>query len=114
MPKPVFTWSPDEGSSEEIEPNVSVVKFGDGYEQRIANGINSENVAWSVTFTGDSLRVLPIRNFLRARGAIESFVWTNPLSEVGVYVCRSHRMEKVSASIYKISAKFERVYESAT
>lgn len=111
MAKPVFTWHPDEGASETITPSVNVTKFGDGYEQRVQNGINPEAITWSMTFTGNSERVMPIRSFLRKMGAMNSFIWTNPLGERGVFVCRAFPLKKISSSIIQMSVTFEKVYE---
>jgi phage-related protein len=111
MPRPIFTWYPDEGSSEEIETTVEAIKFG-GYEQRITKGLNSEIISWDLTFTsnptGDAKSV---RDFLRLRGGSESFQWTTPLGEWGLFVCRKFNSKKLSAGILQVSAKFERVYE---
>lgn len=114
MTRPVFstTWAPDEGGEEEITPSVNVAKFGDGFEQRVAKGLNPEVISWTLSFTGNATKILPIRTFLRARGGVESFQWTNPLSEVGLYVCRRYPLKKLSAGILQISVKFERVYEA--
>ena len=112
MTKPVFTWYPDEGASEDIKPSVNVTKFGDGYEQRAAVGINNEVVSWTLTFTGNSAKILPIRTFLRAQGALTSFQWTSPLSELGIYVCRDVAFRKLSSAVMQISVKFDRVYEA--
>lgn len=114
MAKPIFAaaWYPDEGASENIKPSINVTKFGDGYEQRAATGINTEVVSWSLSFTGNSTKITPIRTFLRARGGLESFQWTNPLGELGIYVCREYPLKKLSAAIMQISVKFDRVYEA--
>jgi phage-related protein len=112
MTKPIFTWYPDEGASENIKPSVNVTKFGDGYEQRTAVGINNEVISWTLIFTGSNAQTTPIRDFLRARGALGSFQWTNPLNELGVYVCREFAMAKIASSIMQISVKFDRVYEA--
>ncbi|MGZ8172578.1 MAG: phage tail protein [Methylobacter sp.] len=114
MAKPIFTWYPDEGSEELIKPNVKVTKFGDGYEQRTPVGINPDVQTWSLTFTGDAATILPIRAFLKARGASESFQWTSPLNEWGIYVCREYPLKKISAGVLQIPVKFERVYEANT
>jgi len=112
MTKPVFTWYPDEGASEDIKPSVVATKFGDGYEQRSALGINTEVVSWTLSFTGNSAKISPIRAFLRAQGAVISFQWTNPLNELGIYVCREFALNKPSSAIMQITAKFDRVYEA--
>lgn len=109
---PVFVWLPDEGSEESIQPTVNVAKFGDGYEQRTQLGINPEVQSWTMTFTGSSYDILPIRNFLRKMGAVNAFYWTSPINEGGMYVCRSFPLKKIKASILQLSVKFERVYEA--
>lgn len=40
MPE-VFRWTPQRSYSVTREPNVSVIKLGDNYEQRQAKGINT-------------------------------------------------------------------------
>ncbi|MGZ8497419.1 MAG: phage tail protein [Candidatus Binatia bacterium] len=112
MAKPIFTWLPDEGGEENIEPNVSVTGFGDGYEQRVPKGINPEEQTWSVTFTGHCGVIIPIREFLKARGAVEGFIWTNPFEETGVYVARKFTTKKITPEIMQVGADFELVYES--
>lgn len=112
MATQTFTWNPDEGASEDTKPDVASTKFGDGYEQRVAKGINSKVISWTVTFTGNMAKVSPIRNFLNARNGVESFIWVNPLSESALYVCRSWKLSKLSAGIGQVSAKFDRVYEA--
>jgi phage-related protein len=45
------------------------VAFGDGYEQRLAFGINTQPQLWSLEFRGrTSLDAAAIDAFLRARG----------------------------------------------
>lgn len=115
MAKQIFTWYPDEGANESIKPDVNITKFGDGYEQRTARGINSEVVEWTMTFTGSSVAggdIMAIRTFLRSMGAVTSFQWTNPFGELGVYVCREYAFAKVSAKIGQVAVKFNRVYEA--
>ena len=43
MPEPeVFNWIPREGMETTRKPSVITVKFGDGYEQRRAGGLNAD------------------------------------------------------------------------
>ena len=39
-----------QASSREAKPNILAVKFGDGYEQRIPNGINYKKDVWQVSW----------------------------------------------------------------
>lgn len=115
MAKQIFSWYPDEGADENIKPDVMVTKFGDGYEQRVAKGINPDVITWNLTFTGSvsgTSNVLNARTFLKSMGAVTSFQWTNPLGELGIYVCREFSFKKVSAKIGQLTAKFDRVYEA--
>ena len=43
MPEPeAFNWIPREGMETTRKPSVITVKFGDGYEQRRAGGLNAD------------------------------------------------------------------------
>lgn len=112
MATKTFKWYPNEGASEDMRPDVASTKFGDGYEQRVAKGINSKVISWTLRFTGSVSDMLPIRAFLSDRNGQESFMWKNPFKERSPYICRQWTASKVSAEMVEISAKFERVYES--
>ena len=112
MATQTFSWNPDEGGSEDTKPDVVSTKFGDGYEQRTKKGINPNAISWSLKFTGNAAYATPIRNFLLARDGAEAFIWVNPYSESGMYVCRQWVATRISPSVIEISAKFERVYEA--
>ncbi|EDD0812844.1 hypothetical protein GAU81_23185 [Salmonella enterica] len=43
-----FHWKVDPDMGVDSEPQVSVVRFGDGYEQRRASGINNDLKKYSV------------------------------------------------------------------
>lgn len=115
MPE-TFKWSPQKGYSVERTPNVSVVKLGDGYEQRQAKGINPLMDKYSLTFKGvdDTKCNKPnvarqAEAFLKARMAVEAFYWTP--SDTGVqklFVCRSWSITKTGL-LYELTAIFEQV-----
>ena len=105
-----FTWFPTTGHSKAVEPRVSSAKFGDGYEQRVANGINNIADKWSLTFTASKDICDAIDLFLRTQGAASAFIWTNPDSETGKYICRSWNKSRDMGKV-TVSATFERVFE---
>ena len=43
--------TPDKSFSKKVKPTVLKIQFGDGYEQRVAEGINSLKETFSVGFT---------------------------------------------------------------
>ncbi len=108
----IFTWTPDFNSDSDETPDVTAVKFGDGYEQRTANGINSNRQTWNLTFSNrDTTEKDLLVAFLRDRGATEAFNWTPPYGSELVFVCRSWRPIPVKANLWTITAAFEQVYE---
>lgn len=116
MAQQTFTWKPQAGYQINSEPDVSVVKFGDGYEQRIPKGINPLLDKYDLKFLGvDNLChsrpnvAKQAEAFLRARKAVEAFLWTPPnLSAPILVVCRSWSMTKTH-SVYELAATFEQV-----
>jgi phage-related protein len=110
MSKPIFTWFPEFESSLDQSPNVNVTKFGDGYEQRAAAGINNNPQKWTLQFSVSSTATQDALAFIRARNALESFTWTNPLNETGTYVCRSWKMNR-KQGVNVLQMTFEQVFE---
>lgn len=116
MAAPNFTWKPQTAYLINSEPDVSVVKFGDGYEQRAPKGLNPLRDKYDLRFVGvDNLChnrpnvAKQAEAFLRARGAVEAFTWTPPnLTAPILVVCRSWTMTKTH-SVYDLSATFEQV-----
>ena len=89
---------------------MSVVKFA-GYECRTQQGINSDPQKWSLTFDRSRPEILAIRNFLKARGALEAFNWTTPEQVAGVFVCRGWRTQfPIGRAV--LTCTFEQVFES--
>ena len=74
----VFNWIPDLGFSVEVKPSVKTVSFGDGYEQRRAEGINAMGYSWSLTFKRSKIIIASIVAFLLARNGTESFDFAAP------------------------------------
>ncbi|MEI9697292.1 phage tail protein [Moellerella wisconsensis] len=113
---PIFTWVPQKDFTVTNTPNVAVVSFGDGYEQRQQKGINSLLSKYSSLvfigvdgLCGKSNIAKEVRAFLKARGAVESFLWTP--SDTGVqgrYICRSWSYSKIG-NVYKLTTEFEEV-----
>jgi len=94
----------------QIEPNIQTVKFGDGYEQRIRNGLNANAEKWSVKFTNVISEISQIDAFLKARGGAEAFNWTTPMNTSAIFVCKSWQVNKLVPEVAELSATFERVF----
>lgn len=112
MAKPVFTWNPDNGHTCIVKPSVNTTKFGDGYELRVPTGINSQPESWDLRFTKNRTEMVALRDFLKARGGVESFTWTNPHNETKTYVAHEGWSETtVEPSLIVLSVKFDQVFE---
>ena len=110
MPLPVFSFKSQLGASLSCKPTVNQTKFGDGYELRVANGINSNPRRWSVKFP--ALISTQVEEFLSERGGVEAFLWVDPQGVEGSYVCREWNMNHLADTLFELSATFEQVFES--
>ncbi|QTL40607.1 phage tail protein [Xenorhabdus budapestensis] len=109
MTKPEFTWRPQDNYEVSHEPRVKVVKFGDGYEQRIKDGINNQLKRYQLNFAGSAETGRTIDEFLRARGAVESFVWrSSDDNQLRTFVCRSWTVNRHRVR-WSVSCVFEEV-----
>ncbi len=110
--KPIFLWKPVYGSNINHEPLVKLVKFGDGYEQRIADGINNSLLKFDMNFEGKTEReARAILHFLHARNGTESFLWTPtaPYDKQMIFVCRNFTTNPVFFGNFAIRASFDQV-----
>jgi phage-related protein len=108
-----FTWTPSFESSEASEPRVSVSRFGDGYEQRVRMGLQTDPKTWSLQFNNrDDTERDQIRAFLEARAGAESFDWTTPWGQTGrKWVCEKWEITPSNCNNNQIRATFRQVFD---
>lgn len=106
-----FSWAADGKLSGTTTFAVLTAQFGDGYKQTAANGINNKSQSWPVKFTGNSAKIIPIRDFLDARAGFESFFWTPPLGVQGYYKCASYVPRHLGGDAYELTATFEQSFQ---
>lgn len=110
--RPYFFFQPSYGISTAVEPKVQIIKFGDGYEQRVQDGINNSLLKLSVSFNSrTSMETAAILNFLKERSAVESFLFTppEPYAILRNFVCRSWNHTIVFFDNNDITTTFEQV-----
>jgi phage-related protein len=105
-----FTWSPAPNATQQKQTRVKTAVFGDGYQQRVADGINTTPRSWSLTFTRKTADVDAIEAFLDARNGTESFDWLPPSGVTGKWICKSWPRTVIHNSVQAISATFEEVF----
>lgn len=85
-----FTWTPDAGAQIKREPRIRSVGFGDAYEQRAGDGLNTDMRVGTFNFTGRSAsESSAIIAFLAARGGHESFDYAHLGGTSYKWVCKS-------------------------
>jgi phage-related protein len=96
-----------------VQPRVLVARFGDGYEQRTGDGLNS--LVENVTLRWDHIRATeadPIINFFEARGGIESFFYTLPGGSVPKkYRCVSWQRTRMEANLDSVIARLVQSFD---
>ena len=74
-----FIATPDKSMTKTSAPKVLSVSFGDGYEQRIADGINSLKETYSLSFkTRPKADIEDIVVFLDTKKNVSKFLFTMP------------------------------------
>ena len=110
---PSFNWSPSFSSSESSKPRVSSARFGDGYEQRIRMGNQTDPKKWQLEFNNrTNLERDEIRAFLESRGGAEAFNWTTPWGQTDrKWVCEEWNIDPLNCNNNQIRATFRQVYD---
>ena len=109
---------PDKGMTRQSQPKVFITEFGDGYEQRLANGINNLAESYGVSFSNRTKEEIDdITAFFENKAGVTNFNFTIPDSnnsgETTVkVVCDSWSQAYRYGDYYGCTATFRRVYEA--
>lgn len=111
--------TPDKNFSKKTKPRVLKVSFGDGYEQRLKDGINTLNQNFNISFNNRPTQEIDdIVDFLDSKGGTTSFDFTIPDPD-GVgnettvkVVCEDYNQVYYNLNIGSCTASLRRVYEA--
>lgn len=95
------------------KPRARVAQFGDGYSQRLVEGINTQDDTWELSFVHRSIvDAADIVSFLETKYGTVPFLWTPPgdLTQFKV-ICEEWKTEYASPISRTISCTFKRVYD---
>lgn len=110
---PTFTWVPDHNVTKSKDTRVNEVKFGDGYSQRVPEGINSTFETWDVAFTlRTKTEIDSIDSFLNGQKGAYSFDWTTPNGVSRKFVCKKWAASYTHDGDCSLTATFEQVFEA--
>lgn len=108
-----FTWVPDKGLTCSIITRVKGIAFGDGYEQRVGDGINTVIESWSPNFTlRTRAEINAIDAFLRLHGGVLSFDWLSPGGIMKRFKCPTWSPVYNHDGDCSLSATFQQVFEN--
>lgn len=111
---------PDKALTRSSKPTVLMARFGDGYEQRAADGLNSIKETYSVSFNNRTKEFVDdVVAFLDSTASVTNFGFTVPDSNnttrTGekdvVVVCDSYSTSYAYDNFYTLTATLRRVYE---
>ena len=105
-----FTYSHTYGVNETKNPRVLKAQFGDGYQQRTADGINTIVRQWNLTFINTTANIADIDSFLTTAGGVDSFDWTPPHGSAGKFICEAWTRGKDSYGLDSLTATFIEVF----
>jgi phage-related protein len=107
-----FNYTPSYGLQADYKPNVLVTKFGDGYEQRVGEGINLVPQNWKLGFDNISTATADaIIDFLVGKSGLTAFTWTPKGGTEIKVVCRSWTKTYINVASRSVSCLFEQVFE---
>lgn len=96
----------------ELKPRVVVASFGDGYEQRIVDGINAAPEVWSVSFVPSSKSAIAtLDDYLISQIGL-AFSWTNPNGDTINVVCDEWSVDHQTGGLQSLSTTFKQVFGS--
>jgi len=109
---------PDRGLTRQSQPKVLLARFGDGYEQRLPDGINSIQETFNITFNNRTKEEIDdITGYLASLKGASAFSLTIPDSnnsgELTIkVVCDSYAQGYTYDNFYSATAVLRRVYEA--
>lgn len=102
-----FIWSHQIGAQGDVQHRNLVAQFGDGYAQRAADGINTKQEKWPLSFVGTLPKIEAIKAFLNEHAGYKTFLWTPPLGSEGAYVApQGYQQNRVGGGVYSITVTF--------
>jgi len=88
--------------------------FGEGFEQRSQDGINTVKETWRVSWRDiPTATAVTIKTFLNLRGTVEAFLWTPPAGTQLKVVMRKGYKETYNKTenVSTIATTFEQVFD---
>lgn len=112
MAAKTFKWKVERDVSPSVEFRVITAQFGDGYEQRSADGINTKNEQYGVKVNALTPVAKEIQDFFDELNGTKSFLWTPPLGKLGLFTCANPQFINLGGQLWSFSGTFTKVFAS--
>ena len=107
-----FIIEPSYSANQSQSPRVRVAQFGDGYSQRVGDGINLLARQWSLVFNGNAAEMDAVEAFLETESGITSFDWQPPTGSAGKFACMAWNRSIAGFNNESVTATFTEVFGS--
>ena len=104
----------DRGLSRNSTGRVLTAKFGDGYEQRVKDGVNAKNQTFMITFNNRAAAdIYNIEKFFNENiGKAFTFTVADKAGNTAQkVVCEDYNITYISENFHSMTANLRRVYE---
>jgi len=114
VPSTSSIYTADRGLSRTSKHRILTSKFGDGYEQRVLDGINTKNDEFQVSFNNRSASDINLLAKYLDSQAGKNFIFTvtdyDGDTQIKV-VCETYNIVYLQENIHSLTTTFRRVYE---
>jgi phage-related protein len=110
--QPYFFWTPSYNFQVSHQPKTQTIQFGDGYAQRLKDGINNDLLNLNLSFEGRTENeASSIIHFLKERGGFGAFYFKcpAPYSIIKKFVCSNYSSTFVFADNYNLQCQFQEI-----
>lgn len=103
----VFTFIPSTRTTGQVTFRTRVAQFGDGYAQRVGDGINTKKTSWPLEFIGTKEEIALIKAFLDDKAGNIPFLWTAPFESQREFVTpEGYSITPLGGCTYSLSTTF--------
>lgn len=111
---PSFEAVADRGLGRQSQHRVLTSKFGDGYEQRVRDGINTKDETFNISFNNRSAdEINLIAAYLDSKAGLNFTLTITNLTgnEAIKVVCDTYNISYIQETVHSLQTTFRRVYE---
>jgi phage-related protein len=110
MAAEIFTWLVRVGDAGTITLRSRSAKFGDGYQQKVGDGINGRSSSWPITIIAPIDEMQPVTDFLDRHDGYLPFQWTPPYGDPALFTCGGYTPKRTAGNLVTLTATFEQFF----